>query len=723
MSSDPEVHVGFWTNWSKGAVLGSTLTLPNRNGGVLVAALAIFIQLAGRQSWNIVCFIAHQIRTTKEARDGSFHQEQAILRNNSSDLNSLWQFSKIWWSWRSISSWRARKSLGLILVGVLHLLAFGAAGILAFHITTVGNQVLLASSSSCGPWYPLLEPLTSMNISLVDDFQSYLGLIAASSEEYVQNCLSGPQASPECSKYQVSKLNWTSIKTHCPFGGLCLGPSNGSLQMATALLDSRTDLGINGRDEDRVQLKKTATCVPIAPDSYTHNGTTSINYDSFTGAKGEITVNYTAVYYGPSTTNSTLIGITDPALQNMTYLYTNFRDAATPFHNTYVSSYDLDLEIADADSSWASFSPIAALAPINSTLEMMFVSFYGSYTGPSDDLWMPAHKKISDGGDETGAGNSWNAVTYIPDRTVSALACTEQFQICNPSSGHLESKCTPLQSLIQINNYTKEDFQTVLRNDRQVAISFALAAAAYYSSIYVTVPSLTTSLLANKLSSGGLSMPLAPNQWELESSNWFTIGLAEIQQLMVSYITGPPSQFVSWVPQNQGNHDPALKWLCESQIIRRNDFTNFSTLSISLIFGFGTILICCTLWLETFVGWLRGKYPRWKSGMWRQRSWWAEGTLQLQRRVFQEEMMIENWEPSSLNKVPVTDTGRLWRSMKSWEEGGSLIQGQKEDEEGMKEISSPTDSGTWLNDDKVLARLLKRPASHRGFMRTRSNSL
>jgi hypothetical protein len=196
--------------------------------------------------------------------------------------------------------------------------------------------------------------------------------------------------------------------------------------------------------------------------------------------------------------------------------------------------------MADADPSWVSFEPISALSVPKSTLEMMFVSFYGSYTGPSDDLWMPAHKNISAGGDETGAGQSWEIETFVQDRTLSALACTEQFQVCNPSSGHsVELQCTPLQSLIQMNKYTKEDFEEVLTNDHQIAIAFALAAAAYYSSIYVMTLSLTTPLLANKLSSGGLSLPLASNQWEIESRNWFDIGLAEIQNLTVSYVTGP----------------------------------------------------------------------------------------------------------------------------------------------------------------------------------------
>jgi hypothetical protein len=43
-----------------------------------------------------------------------------------------------------------RNSLALMLTGVLHILSFGAAGVLSSHLATFGNEVLLAPSRSCG---------------------------------------------------------------------------------------------------------------------------------------------------------------------------------------------------------------------------------------------------------------------------------------------------------------------------------------------------------------------------------------------------------------------------------------------------------------------------------------------------------------------------------------------------------------------------------------------
>lgn len=44
-----EVHLGFWTNWSHGQIQGATVTLTRRNGGFLIAFLAIFIGMVGKR--------------------------------------------------------------------------------------------------------------------------------------------------------------------------------------------------------------------------------------------------------------------------------------------------------------------------------------------------------------------------------------------------------------------------------------------------------------------------------------------------------------------------------------------------------------------------------------------------------------------------------------------------------------------------------------------------
>lgn len=37
------VYLGIWTNWSKGAVMGATLTLDRAQGNLLIAFTAVFV--------------------------------------------------------------------------------------------------------------------------------------------------------------------------------------------------------------------------------------------------------------------------------------------------------------------------------------------------------------------------------------------------------------------------------------------------------------------------------------------------------------------------------------------------------------------------------------------------------------------------------------------------------------------------------------------------------
>jgi hypothetical protein len=176
------------------------------------------------------------------------HQQQAVLGNNTSDINTLWQFTKI---------------------GVVHLLVFGAASILASHITTVGNEVLVAQNPNCGPWDPNFDRESAENQELTVIYESYLKMGLEASREYVMTCIMEPQSLPECNAFKSLQINWTSTNVPFPFHGLCLGPANGSLYMDTGLIDSRDDLGINAQDRDRVQIRRNATCIPITTQGYT----------------------------------------------------------------------------------------------------------------------------------------------------------------------------------------------------------------------------------------------------------------------------------------------------------------------------------------------------------------------------------------------------------------------------------------------------------------------
>jgi hypothetical protein len=175
--------------------------------------------------------------------------------------------------------------------------------------------------------------------------QSYLTMTLEASREYVLNCIQETQSLPECNAFKSPQLNWTSKSTLCPFNELCLGPTDGALYMETGLLDSRNDFGINANDKDRVEVRRNATCIPITTEGYNTNGTSRFGpADSLPIDNAEVSgmaFNYTALFYGPTYENITGAGLADPALRNITYIYTNFRDIATEFWNYERSPYDV----------------------------------------------------------------------------------------------------------------------------------------------------------------------------------------------------------------------------------------------------------------------------------------------------------------------------------------------------------------------------------------------
>lgn len=242
---------------------------------------------------------------------------------------------------------------------------------------------------------------------------------------------------------------------------------------------------------------------------------------------------------------------------------------------------------------------------------------------------------------------------YSFDNVFSVMACAEQYQFCIPSP-NAAPICTPFTSRKDL---TYQPFllpllQRIHASEYQTAIIESIIQGLEYSSITYLLQNLDSPLLANNLAISGQSMPLASDQWVLESKNLFSMGLAIMQHMVVDYVTGPPTEYAQFAV-GPGN-DTGLNWLCGSQIVRSEDFINFSTLAIFLVFILGGLVIFVSLWLETAVGLIRARSRR---GRWKQTAWWVEGTLQLQRQAF-ERKGIGGWEVKEWDQVPLAEEGK-----------------------------------------------------------------
>ena len=63
------IYTGVWTNWSRGYILGATLTLRRRDADLLIAFTAFFVSFVASRVWRVICFILHRSYSTTNPQD------------------------------------------------------------------------------------------------------------------------------------------------------------------------------------------------------------------------------------------------------------------------------------------------------------------------------------------------------------------------------------------------------------------------------------------------------------------------------------------------------------------------------------------------------------------------------------------------------------------------------------------------------------------------------
>ena len=296
------VYTGAWINWSRGHVLGPTLTLTSRNGGLLTAFLGIFVTIAGAACWRILCFIIHQWRAEKGSKnDALYHQQQAILRNSSSPGAAAWQMSQVAWSWKSIARNPVLRNLPLVILAILNMSLFGLAGVFSSEISKAAGNETLLRSPNCGtlmtyPEFPEVYRAVDANQTLA-------------AAAYSRACYGSDSDDLTCNRYPRRNIQFTTKpNAHCPVDdALCaLGP-NSAFEVESKLIDSHEDLGINAKKSERIQFRKTTSCTIVPTVDYAQ-------YENDTAVDG-YTAPFVRYYYG------CYIEIDDFNVRNFTYGY------------------------------------------------------------------------------------------------------------------------------------------------------------------------------------------------------------------------------------------------------------------------------------------------------------------------------------------------------------------------------------------------------------------
>jgi hypothetical protein len=634
------VFQGVWIDWSKGAISGSTLTLSSVNAAALVAVLALFVQMTGSQLWTVIQFIFHQCRASRAPVDGYYHQQQAILRNNTSGLSTLRQLLRITWAWRGRTRRPFRRSAHLMLWAVFHFVLFGLAGVFSSNFVTAG-KVALSRSPYCGVLSPsYLESLGTVGSSIVNrrnlDLQAKSQDDTQLSQEYVQTCYDATNPSSSCSSYPKRRLSWTTKRNvACPFDSAVCHPSVSAVSFDTGYIDSSDDLGLNAQDRDRISYRRLTTCIPLNDQVYI----TSARNVSESGGP---TVEAVDAYYGPSR----------GADRNATYSFTLFTRYLSADQIDDFNPYQLHQVSAYSGNGWenvGSFLPIPEIARPNADVTLAFLSFDKTYETPINDIWFAAHHEAHLLQPSTGVDDT----VYTRDLPVTTLGCTEQHQICTggASSNSAARTCTPLMGMYQIQtdtggvtslNFTDRQNSTFVR-------VFQSAEDSTLSTILSRLIQRDMPLLARKQVILVVSSNLPDTQWEKEAEYFFSIGMAHLQRNVVNYGTGQMSPDTSFIAVANTTAD---KWLCQNLVVRGTSFQSFSILALTLVFTIGLLIVAFSLVVDDIFAFVQ---RRWNRGAIGREMWKANDALQIQRMLY-EHQGCGTWHDEP-NGVPVTNFG------------------------------------------------------------------
>ena len=288
MSQTVAIHTGPWVNWSHGLLLGSTITLSERNGGLLTAFLATFVTVAGAACWRIISYAVHQSRARQEFRDGLHHQQQASFRNNGTAGAAAWQFIQLFWYWRKQPIRPLARNLPFLLLALINMIVFALASIFSSEVTKAAGNEALIRSPRCG----LLNSTNENDINkLRTNFNELEVNQTLTAATYARACYGSVQDPLQCKQYAQQSLSWQSNQNaSCPFSpDLCFYGEKAGYAMDTGHLDSRSALGINAPKSDRIQYRKVTTCSPLNAKEHVrvYNDT-----DPQDGAFGDTLVDY-----------------------------------------------------------------------------------------------------------------------------------------------------------------------------------------------------------------------------------------------------------------------------------------------------------------------------------------------------------------------------------------------------------------------------------------------
>ncbi|RDA94691.1 hypothetical protein CP533_6797 [Ophiocordyceps camponoti-saundersi (nom. inval.)] len=529
------VILGVWTDWSRGRVMGLTLTLRRTEGSLLIAFTAFFIGLVASSFWRILRFILHRYYSTPQPRDAVHHQRQALLRNTVTIPASLWGFLQLSWTWRHArQTWF--RTLPIIFCAILSIAAFTVAGGFSSALSTaIGNAVLI-NGTRCTR---LPTGVVANEIKFVHPLNQYWGKYSSDVANYAQQCYSASSSNMfDCTTYVKQHLpSISDSEAPCPFkNGICRSNSS-NLMLDTGYIDSHEHLGINSKPEDRIRFRHVIHCAPLETSGYSSEFTTRY-------------VNYTRYYYGDHLDARPRFNFTWQ-VESLSSQYD--RQVENPFaRNSPATTLMLRAipQIVYKGNTYmptSPFDPRPELARSDGDFTVIFLSGNGIlFTEPNSDPW---YRGFVPGTRFPYTADRTTMMTmYRPEEAASPMGCVRQMQFCN-GTGH----CGPLASAHDASVAAGPLFNSTRQQIR--GDSFRVLPGTRLQDRYIWFVSAIIQAVGQFVNTinhfQGLSLQsqdqlffgnmkkLPDNQWKIDVTHWWATMLSSVQAYFVTIAAGP----------------------------------------------------------------------------------------------------------------------------------------------------------------------------------------
>ncbi|RDA88405.1 hypothetical protein CP532_5561 [Ophiocordyceps camponoti-leonardi (nom. inval.)] len=684
------VHLGTWTDWSRGPVMGVTLTLDRKQGALLIAFTAFYVGIVASCFWRILVFFVYRLYSTPSPRDALHHQRQALLRNSVTAPSSLYAFSQLYWTWRGTGR-SLQRTLPIIVCAFVSIALFAVASGFSSQIASGTGSAALLDGSHCGYVQGATQASGLNDLGILFPYGVRR---LTESANYAQQCYSARSGGLlSCGTFVQRSLPYTSDnQASCPFqSGICRSNTS-NLILDTGYLDSHDHLGVNSSPDLRIRFRTMLHCAPLETEGYSSD----IRNPSR---------NYTRYFYGRRTHESSSDHDGNYTLQvralsdqyGWYYRNADNQDASyspsihlvllsktLPSANSVLFSRNYVAFVRDGrfSPSGSEFEPIPQLSRSDGDIMIFFLVGNGAmFMRPTPDLWYRGTASGKNVSVDHSADNL-SLETYEPEVAASPLACVQRHQFCDSSGrcGPLAGYLDALQGANVLFNSTALGQSRPDEKPDTFFGSFRRALGQTLGTIDFMVSSFqSNSLLSQQVSSSGLRGPLPDNQWQIDVNYWWNTMLATIQASFV--------QQAAWTTDPE--LEPYVIHLNSSYKILTSEYTAFSVFGLCFTYILGFLIILISFGLEPTLDFLsRRRNPKGYTFLERQ----SYQLLQLQRAAYQG-IRSGTWEGFT-GAVPRTKGVEVLADLASWYGDGESRGGEKMNDAGVSPVQSASAVGS-----------------------------